>query len=153
VTEESVVDIRLKDALAPETRSARKALLAASFVGVAVAKVGIVPTKLSTLGLEFEKFHQKGFVLLIAILSVYFLASFFVYALSDFLGWKRSKRQLEVSFWHASMQPSWYSVAKIYSLSTFSSIVVWLRCLIDFFFPIFAAAYAIYILSNLYISI
>lgn len=153
MAEETVVDIRIQNALAPETQFSRKALLTAAFIGVAVAKVGIVPTKISALGLEFEKIQQKGFVLLIAILSAYFLIQFFVYAMSDFLVWKRSKKQIEVKLWHAGMQPCFNSIAKIYHLSNFSSIFSWLRCIVDFLLPVVAATYSMYILGKLYISI
>jgi hypothetical protein len=44
--------IRLRDPLAEVTRRERRLLLGASIIGLTVAKTGLVPTKISALGVE-----------------------------------------------------------------------------------------------------
>lgn len=153
MADEIATDTRLQDALKPETRSARKSLLISSFLGVAVVKVGVLPSKISALGIEFDKLNQKSFACLLAVLVVYFLATFFIYAVSDFLLWLQNKRKVELNFTLANIFPSMYAIAGVYKLSMLSSFVAWLRCLIDFVFPVIVGIYAIYSLSTLVTTI
>ena len=148
MTDEIVIDTRLEDALKPETRSARKGLLASSLLGVSVVKVGVLPSKISALGIEFDKLNQKSFALLIVALVVYFFATFFIYAASDFILWMQNRKKVELDFKLANIFPSMYAIAGVYKLSKLSSFVAWLRCLIDFIFPAVAGIYAIYLLSR-----
>lgn len=153
MSDEVVVDTRLQDALSPETRLARKSLLAFSAIGVAVVKVGLLPSKISALGIEFDKLNQKSFAGLLAVISFYFLITFLSYALSDFLLWKSNKRQLEISFYTKNLLPSFYALGGVYRLSKLSGAVSWLRCILDFFVPIIVSGYAIFILCNLVANI
>lgn len=56
----------LSDPLSELTRKERRNLLIASTVGIAVAKIGIIPEKISALGIDFSS-SNKGALLLLLI--------------------------------------------------------------------------------------
>lgn len=82
-------DVLLNDPLRELTRKERKVLLATSMVGLAMVKVGLVPTKISALGIDFDKTNQQAFYLVVGILLAYFLCAFLIYAVVDFVVWQR----------------------------------------------------------------
>src|SRR2546423_1716731 len=75
----------LFDPLSDVARKERRNLLIASTVGILVATTGLVPTRLSTLGIEFSPPEQTYFVILMAGVIAYFVIAFVVYGVSDFL--------------------------------------------------------------------
>lgn len=81
-------DIRLRDPLSRVTRNERRALLALSAAGIVIAKTGLVPSKISALGIEFSQADQKSLLRVFAIIVIYFLVGFFIYAASDFVAWR-----------------------------------------------------------------
>ena len=85
-------DVLLQDPLSEVTRKERKMLLGASILGVALVKTGLVPTKISALGVEFEKANQQALLGIVALVALYFLAAFVIYAAADFLAWRRAIR-------------------------------------------------------------
>jgi hypothetical protein len=78
-------NILLKDPLSEVTRSERRTLLATSAVGLVIVKAGLIPTKISALGIEFTQTNQKYLLLAIAAIIIYFLIAFLLYAGSDFI--------------------------------------------------------------------
>lgn len=84
-------DLVAYDPLSEVTRRERKALLGVAVVGIALAEVPLVPTKLSALGLEFSTMNQRAFLALYAVVVTYFLIGFFVYAFTDYVAWKKSQ--------------------------------------------------------------
>lgn len=91
----------LGDPLSEVTRKERRNLLIASFTGIAIATMGMVPTKLSALGIDFSPPAQNLFPLLVAIVVAYFLFAFATYGLADFFIWRQQyqdhfvRRELE----------------------------------------------------------
>jgi hypothetical protein len=77
----------LRDPLSEVTRKERVYLLGSSIVGIAILKTGLVPSKITALGIELEKGHQEAILSLLGLVVLYFLAAFVVYATSDFLAW------------------------------------------------------------------
>lgn len=75
----------LKDILREETRKERRNLLAASAVGIVIVKAGLIPTKISALGIDFSQTDQRTLLWVLLGVTAYFLAMFVVYALSDIL--------------------------------------------------------------------
>jgi hypothetical protein len=71
-------------------------LLAISLLGVGLVKTGLVPTKIAALGVEFDKTSQKALLFLVAVVAAYFLVAFLIYALADFLAWRRALRTYEL---------------------------------------------------------
>ena len=79
----------LTDPLSEVTRKERRNLLAASTVGILVAKAGLVPTQLSTLGIQFTPPAQQTFVALLASVVIYFILAFAFYGVADFFVWRK----------------------------------------------------------------
>ena len=91
--DETVGDIRLRDPLSEVTRKERKFLLGISIIAITLVKAGIVPTKLSALGVEFGKTDQQSLLWVLGLITLYFLIAFVIYASSDFLAWRLAFRQ------------------------------------------------------------
>ncbi|MCX6953041.1 MAG: hypothetical protein NTV51_12880 [Verrucomicrobia bacterium] len=81
-------DIALGDPLTEITRKERRNLIGLSAVGLFVAWAGLVPSKISALGIEFNKTEQEYFKIGISFGVLYFTAAFGLYAWSDFLVWR-----------------------------------------------------------------
>jgi hypothetical protein len=57
----------LKDPLSDVTRKERVYLLTTSTIGIAIVKTGLAPSRITTLGIEFEKANQNALLLLLGI--------------------------------------------------------------------------------------
>lgn len=84
----SPTEILLRDPLSEVTRKERKFLLGACAISITIVKTGLVPTKISALGVDFTHADQKSLLIILAVIVVYFLAAFLVYAISDFIAWR-----------------------------------------------------------------
>jgi hypothetical protein len=120
----------LSDPLSDVTRKERTLLLAMSLATIVLVKVGLVPTKISALGIEFGSVDQRALLILFGLVTAYFLATFAVYAVAD---WAASR------MWYESQEPST------------ASFVVWaprpvkvIRAFLDFLFPVLFGVYAIF---------
>jgi hypothetical protein len=85
-------DLVSYDPLSEVTRKERRALLGLSLLGVALVKVPLIPEKFTTFGIEFSRVNQKAFLILYALVVVYFLVAFALYAFTDCVAWVRSER-------------------------------------------------------------
>ena len=83
--EETPVEIRTRDPLSELTRKERRNLLAISAAAIVVVKTGLVPTKLSGLGIDVSMIERSAFLKILAGSVVYFLLAFVIYAVSDWL--------------------------------------------------------------------
>jgi len=81
---------RVADPLSAHARSLRKSLLLASAAGIAVASTGLVPTKISALGIEFSQADRVSMLWLLGATVAFLLASFAVVSLADFIAWRSS---------------------------------------------------------------
>lgn len=82
--------VRVSDPLSPHTRSVRKALLIASVIAIFVSTTGLVPEKISALGIDFSQ-TDRGTMLRILVWVLSFqLLSFIAAAASDFVAWRMS---------------------------------------------------------------
>lgn len=84
-------DLVAYDPLTETTRKERKVLLGIAALGIAIVKVPLVPTKFSTLGIEFASINQANILTLYALLVAYFLVAFLIYGFSDYVAWRRSQ--------------------------------------------------------------
>lgn len=84
-------DLITYDPLTAITRRERTALLGTSILGVALVKVPLIPEKLSFLGIEFAKIEQNKLVILYALVVLYYLVAFCVYAFTDYVAWRRQE--------------------------------------------------------------
>ncbi|MGD0626390.1 MAG: hypothetical protein ABSB32_16935 [Thermodesulfobacteriota bacterium] len=81
-------EVRLRDPLSEVTRKERRSLLVASIIGIAIAKSGLIPSKISALGIEFGQTDQRSLLMVMAFVTLYFLAAFIFYAASDLIAWR-----------------------------------------------------------------
>ena len=81
-------EIALSDPLKAETRKARLYLLGVSMVSITIVYTGLVPQQLTTLGLTFGKADRQSLLVILTLVILYFLGSFAIYGLSDFLSWR-----------------------------------------------------------------
>lgn len=89
MAEQSTNDLLLGDPLATITRTERSRLLISSAITAAIVKTGLVPAKISALGIEISNLHQQAYLSVFAAITLYFLISFSIYATADFLAWFR----------------------------------------------------------------
>jgi hypothetical protein len=87
-TEPTLAEALVGDPLAEVTRKTRLYLLAVSLIGLAMVRTGLVPTKTATFGIELEQPNRSSLLFLLALVNLYFLAAFVIYAVSDFRKWR-----------------------------------------------------------------
>ena len=83
------MSVTLVDPLSEVTRKERRMLLGLSMLGVFFTQGGALPTRITTLGVELNAGDQQAFLSILAVGLVYFLSAFFLYAVSDFIVWRR----------------------------------------------------------------
>src|SRR5260221_1629280 len=83
-------DVFLDDPLKDVTRKERKMLLGISVLAIVLVKTGLVPTKISALGVEFSETHQQALLLIVSLVDIYFLFAFVIYATTDFFVWRKA---------------------------------------------------------------
>ena len=84
-------DLIAYDPLSETTRKERTALLGLSILGVALVKVPLVPEKFAVFGVDFAKVNQSTFVSLYALVIGYYLVAFAIYAVTDYIAWRRQE--------------------------------------------------------------
>ena len=82
MSEPLITDV-LADPLSDVTRKERRNVLIASTVALSVVLMGLIPSKVSALGIELGAPAQKSFLVLVAALVLYFLLAFVIYGLTD----------------------------------------------------------------------
>jgi hypothetical protein len=82
------IEIQLKDPLSQVTRNERRSLLGVSAIGIMIVKTGLIPSRISALGIEFSQTDQHSLLMAIAGVVLYFLLAFAIYSWSDLLAWK-----------------------------------------------------------------
>jgi hypothetical protein len=81
-------EIAISDPLKAESRKARLYLLGVSLVGITIVQTGLVPQKLTTLGITFGEADRQSLLSILALVIVYFTLAFAIYGISDFLAWR-----------------------------------------------------------------
>jgi hypothetical protein len=84
----------LGDPLSEVTRGERKTLLLVSAIGIVMERTGLIPTKITTFGIEFSEADRTLLLRLFALVVAYFLVAFVVYGSADALAWIRDVREL-----------------------------------------------------------
>jgi hypothetical protein len=158
------IGLGVEDPLSAETRKERRALLGTSGLGILVVRTGLVPTKISALGIEFSTRDQRSFVVAVAVVVAYFFVAFLIYAVSDFIMWRDALH----STWRANLaeydqkfdeymaarkyregRDRQYPYEKSHSrVLAASGPVSWLRFAFEFVAPILIALYAIIALGS-----
>jgi hypothetical protein len=154
-------DLLLHDPLSEVTRKERRMLLGISMLGISVVQTGLVPSKISALGIEFAKSDQQTILSLLSLIVVYFLVAFVVYASSDFLAWRRAlraqlvegireklkiERELGEEYLRQEQNMLMERLDEGYRLYSLSRPVSVLRAIFEFLFPILVGGYGAYLL-------
>ena len=105
---EDLPDILKTDPLGELARKARKALLGTGIVALAMSKGGLVPSKITAFGIEISQIERRAILMLVALVVLYFLFSFLMYAIPDLMAWwvryKRYQFELETGYEQARIQ-------------------------------------------------
>lgn len=146
----------LEDPLSQISRLERRNLLIASTVGLLIGHVGLVPTRISALGLEFNAPAQSAFLILLALVVVYMAFAFAIYAVADFFIWRKRYYDYEVATereaanWTREDQEEYdelrQSVAPIPWYWQRAPIVARLRVVFEFALPLFIGIYTVIML-------
>lgn len=146
-------EIRVRDPLSEVTRKERRILLGVSALGIIVAKTGLIPSKITSLGIEFSSTDQRSLVWVLGAITVYFLSAFVIYAISDFVAWRIAfyAAALELYRTRRSESGAWNPEPSNFERGAqrwrnISLPTVTLRAVFEFFVPIAVAIYAIYLL-------
>jgi hypothetical protein len=83
--------IRITDPLSDETRKIRKALLGISAASIAIVHMGLLPTKISALGIDFSASDRNALLVVLTLIVGYFLIAFIIYAFADFVAWRLNR--------------------------------------------------------------
>lgn len=155
-------DLALADPLSEVTRRERKLLLGLSVVSLIVVKTGLIPTKISALGVELSITNQQSLLSLFSLVLCYFLTAFLIYGVSDFMGWHRAIRRQREQFekerlirerqgddedldWKAHLQVR--ERGPLFLAYVNPTPVSYLRAALEFGLPIVFGAYSIYVLQ------
>jgi len=88
MAEPSPLEIFHQDFLSDRSYRERQILLIASAVVLAIVKTGLVPTKISSLGIELTLSNQQAMLRIMAAFIAYLLLSFCIHAWCDYLAYK-----------------------------------------------------------------
>lgn len=136
-------------------------MLAASAVGVTMVKAGLIPEKISTLGVEFSQVDQRSILMVLASITLYFLVAFTLYAFSDFLAWRlvlfdslgqiyvRRRKWITVKEAPTdddTLLDQFYQENRLRYLFALSHPISILRAILDFLMPVIIGVYAVLIL-------
>jgi hypothetical protein len=80
-------DSTLYSPLGEEVRKERRALLIASVIAIAIGASGIVPTRITTLGIEFSSGDRIILLRIVALVIAYLTFAFVLHAVLDGLDW------------------------------------------------------------------
>jgi hypothetical protein len=142
------------DPLAEVTRKERKSLLVVSAVAIVIAKTGLVPSKISALGIEFTQADKTALLRVLAAVVAYFVVAFLVYASSDFVWWRISIQAAQTEWWdwyrytyNHKRQEGASGTFRLTRTFLYGPSAV-LRPIFDFVVPLAIAGYAIHALLN-----
>src|SRR5215813_9620542 len=81
----------LADFLSDVTRSERRVLLGVCAIGLAIAWIGLTPSGISVLGIEFHATNQRTILNLVSVIIAYFFFEFLIHATKEYLAWGTKK--------------------------------------------------------------
>lgn len=146
----------LTDPLSEVTRKERRNLLLASTAGVLVAKMGLIPARISVLGVEFSPPAQQAFISLMSLIVGYFILAFVFYGMADFFVWRKKYQNYLVTskseslIWTQEDQFNYeelhHGIPRAAWLYTMSKPVAFVRVAFEFFFPLIIGITAISLL-------
>jgi hypothetical protein len=147
--------LRLRDPLSEVTRKERKFLLGVSVVGIVIAQTGLVPSKITTLGIEFDKADQRALLIVFGWVVAYFLVAFIIYAASDLMAVGAAIRRSMHNWYLKDLAASdeerkrqFEALSRYYSplwAATALRIMFFQRAIVEFVIPVAVGIYACFL--------
>jgi len=145
----------LSDPLSEVTRKERRNLLIAGTANILVLKMDLVPSKISTLGVELQLPAQDIFLVSFSIVVFYLICAFCLYGVADFLVWRKKYQdyleavRIENLDWTEHDQQEYdelhEDLPRIHWVYRWSSPVAFARIIFEFVLPVLVGCYAIYL--------
>lgn len=88
---------KLIDPLSPATRKARRSLLGVGLIGIAIAKIKLLPSRIAVLGIEFTEANQEALISVLILIILYYTIITIVYLCSEILAWQIIVRSSEAT--------------------------------------------------------
>lgn len=126
---------RLEDALSPSTRDKRRLLLIVSTLSLVAIILGLFPTKIEALGIVIEGKNQKDLLILLALVNLYALVGFLLYAWADILLQTRIQTNANTGYVNEFIKGK---------ASSSESLNYFIRFAFDFLVPLCYGGYALY---------
>lgn len=137
-------------------------LLGISVLSLFIAKTGLIPSKISALGVDLERADQRAFLVVMTLVVAYFVVAFILYGLTDFLAWRLSYNEgSKVAYQElfarmhsressGSNEPASYYPRDWIPLwpNHLAVPISFARAMFEFVLPILIGAYAIYALVS-----
>lgn len=155
------MSVTLVDPLSEVSRKERRMLLGLSMLSLFFTHGGALPTKLTALGVELGTGEQRTFLYIIAVGLLYFLSAFFLYAMSDFIVWRKkiteeyieeAKKMIRSDMYDNSPQDQYDALVQSEESKAWSKYQIWVRltkpmslsrAIFEFLLPIMVAIYSI----------
>lgn len=153
----------VRDPLSELTRKERRALLTASAIGLTITTAGILPTKVSALGIEFSITDQASLLWAGMFVILYFLYAFVSYSVVDYTAaglayreavdarnrWREECKALGLtSEDDERFLERWTKRPEKSFLRFIAKSVSSIRQAVDFFLPIIVAGFALTIIGD-----
>jgi hypothetical protein len=156
--EPTIGQILVQDPLSRISRSERRNLLGISIITITIVKTGLIPTKISALGIEFSPANRLALLGILFLVVIYFLLAFLIYSISDFLDWRlrlnnaRAKIYIEFEKSRVSKDISIDREREIlFRSGSITRLMItpisFLRAIFEFLLPIIVGIYAIILLQ------
>ena len=65
-------------------------MLGISAIGIVIVRIGLIPEKISALGIDFATHNQQALLHFLALVVLFYTLAFMIYAVSDFITWRLS---------------------------------------------------------------
>jgi hypothetical protein len=132
------------DPLSAVTRAERKSLLLVSTIGLVIERTGLVPTKITTVGVEFSQADQRHLMQLFGAVIAYYLAAFTIYSWTDYNEWAARWKHSGMTFRDVVRRHGPYPEERDLSVPA----AQWLRSIVEFIFPIVFGGYVAWVLIS-----
>lgn len=126
-----------------------------SAIALVISQTGMVPAKVSALGIEFGASDQVALLRVFSAVICYFAIAFLIYGASDYLQWRlrydSARRAIflahvEKKISSKSLDENMFDELKLRGVQRVSPTVSALRGLFEFVLPIAVAVLAVYLL-------
>ncbi len=155
---DAVKKVLLSDPLSEQTRKERRLLLIVSLLSLAMTKAGLVPQKISALGIESQLVNQHALLLLVLLIVGYSIFAFTIYAASDFIAWrncvieysaenvkkffKDMKEHIKEQVDHDILLKDLEAKMRFWRGKAWTTSII--RAIFEFFLPLLVGAYAVW---------